>query len=339
MRRMILPLLLAALATVAQAETYKAPRNGFGQPDFEGVWTNASLTSLERPANFKSLTITEAQAKAAEQARARMMAASNRPTDPKEGAPPKADDPGGYNTAWIDPGVSYGRIGGEVRTSWLVDPADGKLPYSPAGRKLFADTLSDARTNFAGPEGRPLGERCILGFGSTAGPPMMNVLYNNNYQIQQSRDHVVIVVEMNHDARLIPLIDRKAPRVSLQQWMGDSVGWWDGDTLVVETSHFNPQESLRPYFGASLFLSPDAKVTERFTRTSATQILYEFSVDDPKVFTQVWRAQMALNATQGPMYEYACHEGNYALPGILAGARRTEADGKAPEAVELEERQ
>ena len=337
MRRLILPLLIAALATATHAQTWKAPRNGFGQPDFEGVWTNASLTSLERPANFKTLTITEDQAKAAEQARARMMASTNRPTNPNDPAPPKADDPGGYNTVWIDPGVSFGRIGGEVRTSWLIDPADGKLPYSPAGRKLFTDTLASARTNFAGPESRPLGERCILGFGSTAGPPMMNVLYNNNYQIQQGRDHVVIVVEMNHDARMIPLVDRTKPRTSLQMWMGDSIGWWDGDTLVVETTNFNPQESLRPYFGASLYLTPTAKVSERFTRTSASQILYEFSVDDPKVFTQVWRAQMAMNATTGPMYEYACHEGNYALPGILGGARLAEKEGKAVEAVDLAE--
>ena len=337
MRRLILPLVIALLATAAHAQTYKAPRNGFGQPDFEGVWTNASLTSLERPAQFKSLTITEPQAKAAEAARARMMAATNKPTDPNDGAPPKADDPGGYNTVWIDPGVSFGRIGAEVRTSWLIDPADGKLPYSPVGRKRFADTLASARTNFAGPESRPLGERCILGFGSTAGPPMMNVLYNNNYQIQQGKDHVVIVVEMNHDARMIPIIDRSKTRVSLQKWMGDSIGWWDGDTLVVETTNFNPQESLRPYFGASLFLSPDARVTERFTRTSAKQILYEFSVDDPKVFTQIWRAQMAMNATAGPMYEYACHEGNYALPGILGGARLAEQEGRAVEAVDLAE--
>ena len=337
MRTLILSLAIAALAATSHAQAYKAPRNGFGQPDFEGVWTNASLTSLERPASFKTLTITEDQAKAAEAARAKGMAASNRPTNPNDPAPPKADDPGGYNTVWIDPGVSYGRIGGEVRTSWLIDPADGKLPYSAAGRKMFTDTLASARTNFAGPESRPLGERCILGFGSTAGPPMMNVLYNNNYQFQQTRDTMVIVVEMNHDARVIPLIDRAKPRTSLQKWMGDSIGWWDGDTLVVETTNFNPQESLRPYFGASLFLSPDARVTERFTRTSAKQILYEFSVSDPKVFTQVWRAQMAMNATTGPMYEYACHEGNYALPGILGGARLAEKEGKAVEAVDLAE--
>ncbi len=335
MRALIAALVLAAaLAGAAQAQAYKAPRNAFGQPDFEGTWTNASLTSLERPAQFKALTITEDQAKAAEAARARMMAASNRPTDPNAGAPPKADDPGGYNTVWIDPGAAFGRIGGEVRTSWLVDPADGKLPYSPAGRKLFADTLASARTNFDGPEGRPLGERCILGFGSSAGPPMLNVLYNNNYQIQQARDHVVIVVEMNHDARIIPLAGKAT---GLTAWMGDSVGRWEGETLVVETTRFNPQESLRPYFGASLYLSPDARVTERFTRVSPTQILYEFRVEDPKVFTQPWRAQMALNATRGPMYEYACHEGNYALPGILGGARLAETEGRKAEAVDISE--
>ena len=329
--------LLATAAVAAAPPAYKAPRNAFGQPDFEGVWTNASLTSLERPANFKSLTIPEAQAKAAEQMRAKAMAAGNRPTNPNDGAPPKADDPGGYGVVWIDPGTAYGRIGGEVRTSWLIEPADGKLPYSAAGKKQFDQTLARARTNFDGPEVRPLGERCILGFGSSAGPPMLNVLYNNNYQIQQSRDAVAIVVEMNHDARIVRLTDRKHPKSDIRTWMGDSFGWWEGDTLVVETTNFVPDESLRPYFAASLFLSPEAKVTERFTRTSAKQILYEFRVDDPAVFTQPWRAQMALNAAKGPVYEYACHEGNYALPGILAGARKIEKDGGKAEAVDLSE--
>ena len=338
MRPILFGLVVAALTVgSAHAQAYKAPRNAFGQPDFEGVWTNASLTSLERPQQFKTATIPEAQAVAVESGRAKMMAAQNRPTDPNDGAPPKADDPGGYNAVWIDPGTRLGRIGGEVRTAWLIDPADGKVPFSAEGRKMFERALKQARTNFDGPEVRPLGERCILGFGSTAGPPMMNVLYNNNYQFQQGADNLVIVVEMNHDARIVRLADRTHLKADIRPWMGDSVGWWEGDTLVVETTNFNPGESLRPYFGASLYLTPDAKVTERFTRTSATQILYEFQVDDPKVFTQVWRAQMALNAGKGPVYEYACHEGNYALPGILGGARRAESDGKAPEAVDLSE--
>jgi len=329
---------LAALAGTASAQdVYKAPKNAFGQPDFEGVWTNASLTSLERGPQFKTLTIPEAQAKQLEQMRARAMEAQSRPTDPNAPAPKAGQDPGGYNAFWTDPGTRMGRIRGEVRTSWLVDPADGKLPYRPEGYKLYQDTLTKARNTFDGPEARPLGERCILGFGSTAGPPMMNVLYNNHYQIQQARDHVVIVVEMNHDARIVRLADKRRPPQHMRTWMGDSVGWWEGETLVVETTGFNPGESLRPYFGASLFLSPDAKVTERFTRIAKDQILYAFEVDDPKVYSKAWKAEMALNAAKGPVYEYACHEGNYSLPGILAGARKAESEGRRPESVDLAE--
>lgn len=338
MRRLFISLAMAALATAAQAQdTYKAPRNAFGQPDFEGVWTNASLTGLERGPQFKTLTITEAQARTVEQMRAKMMDAQNKPSDPNAGAPKAGDDPGGYNSFWIDAGSRMGRIKGEVRTSWLIDPADGKLPYKPEGWKLYQDTLNKARNTFDGPEARPLGERCILGFGSTAGPPMMNVLYNNHYQIQQAKDHVVIVVEMNHDARIVRLADKRRPPAEMRTWMGDSVGHWEGDTLVVETVGFNPGESLRPYYGSSLFLSQDAKVTERFTRVGKDQILYAFEVDDPTVYSKTWKAEMALNTAPGPVYEYACHEGNYSLPGILAGARKAESEGKAPESVDLSE--
>ncbi|MDB5476525.1 MAG: hypothetical protein JWP49_2036 [Phenylobacterium sp.] len=325
------------LATGAQAADYHAPRNSFGQPDLQGVWTNGSLTSLERPAMFKSLTITEAQAKAVEAARARMRASADRPTDPKEGAPPVANDPGGYNASWTDPGTTLGRLNGEVRTSWLTDPADGKLPYSVAGRKVFERVLRQARTDFGGPEIRPLGERCVLGFGSSAGPPMLNVLYNNNYQIVQSPDAVAIVVEMNHDVRTVRLNAAGHLPPTIRPWMGDSIGHWDGDTLVVETTNFNPGESLRPYFGATMYLSKDAKVTERFTRVSPTQILYRFEVADPQIFSQTWKAEMPLNATKGPVYEYACHEGNYALPDILAGARQAEKEGRKPEETGLAE--
>jgi hypothetical protein len=340
MRALLFPalaaLLFAATATAADAP-YKAPRNAFGQPDLEGVWTNASLTSLERGPQFKTLTITEAQAQQMEQMRARAMAAQNRPSDPNAGAPAAGQDPGGYNSFWTDPGTRMGRIRGEVRTSWLVEPADGKLPYKPEGWKLYQDTLYKARNTFDGPEARPLGERCILGFGSTAGPPMMNVLYNNHYQVQQTRDAVVIVVEMNHDARVIRLADPRRLPKGEPEWMGKSIGHWEGDTLVVETTGFNPGESLRPYFGNSLFLSPDAKETERFTRIARDQVLYQFEVDDPKVYKSVWKAEMPLNASKGPVYEYACHEGNYSLPGILAGARKAESEGRKPETVELSE--
>jgi hypothetical protein len=319
----------------ARAADYRAPRNGFGQPDLQGTWTNASLTSLQRPAMFKTLTLTEAEAAALEKRRAAARASQDKPTDPKSGAPPVADDPGGYNASWTDPGVSLGRINGQVRTSWIVDPANGRLPYSPAGHAAYIEALRKARNSWDGPENRPLGERCILGFGSTAGPPMLNVLYNNNYQIVQSKDAVAILVEMNHDVRIVRLNDRKHPGRNIRPWMGDSVGWWEGDTLVVETTNFNPGESLRPYFNNSILLSPNAKVTERFTRVSPKQILYQFQVDDPATYSQVWKAEMPMNAAPGPVYEYACHEGNYALPDILAGARKADREGKKIEAVDV----
>jgi hypothetical protein len=330
--------LLAAAA--ARAADYHAPKNGFGQPDLQGVWTNASLTSLQRPAMFKSLTLTDAEAAALEKRRAAARAQQDKPTDPKSGAPPEANDPGGYNASWTDPGVSLGRIDGQVRTSWIIDPTDGQLPYSVTGKAAYVEALRKARNSWDGPENRPLGERCILGFGSTAGPPMLNVLYNNNYQIVQSKDSVAILVEMNHDVRIVRLVDKgmadkKHLPGFMRPWMGDSVGWWDGDTLVVETTNFNPGESLRPYFNNSILLSPGATVTERFTRVSATQILYRFEVNDPAIYSQVWKAEMPLNAAKGPVYEYACHEGNYALPGILAGARKADREGKKIEAVDV----
>jgi hypothetical protein len=321
----------------AGAEAYKAPKNGFGQPDFSGVWTNASLTQLERPAQVKSLVITEAQAKTLEQWWTQMRASDTGPTDPNAPAPKSGQDPGGYNTFWMDPGSHVGSIRGERRSSWLIEPEDGKLPYSPEGRKLFMAEVTKIQTNFDGPEGRQVAERCLMGFGSTAGPPMMNVLYNNTYQIQQAKDHVVVVVEMNHDARIIRLNDPTRPPAKVRSWMGDSVGRWEADTLVVETTGFNPGEQLRPGIPTTFFVSKDAKVTERFTRLSPTQILYEFKVEDPTVYTRTWRGEMPLNAAKGPVYEYACHEGNYALPGILRGARVAEASGKAPEKVEVGE--
>ncbi|WP_411287501.1 hypothetical protein [Phenylobacterium sp.] len=336
LRAAALSLAALACATLAQAADYRAPRNAFGHPDLQGVWTNASLTSVERPGNFKTLVIPEAEAVAFETRRAVMRAAQDTPTDPNAPAPPSGADVGGYNAVWTDPGTALGRIKGEVRTSWLIDPADGKLPYSAAGRKAFETQLAFVRGTFDGPESRPLGERCILGFGSTAGPPMLNVLYNNNYQIVQTADQVAIVVEMNHDARIVRLGGQHLP-AHIRPWMGDSIGRWEGDTLVVETTNFNPGENLRPYFGATIYISERAKVIERFTRVSPTQILYGFTVDDPATYTQAWRAEMPLTASPGPVYEYACHEGNYSLPGILAGARRDEQQGRKTEAVDISE--
>jgi hypothetical protein len=320
------------LSGAAAAQAYRVPHNAFGQPDFSGIWTNASVTQLERPTQFKSLTLTEAEARTLEKGYEQAVAADAKPSDPKAGAPSAGADPGGYNTFWIDPGTKVGRIKGQLRSSWLVEPADGKLPYSPEGRRLFLAEVRKISGAADNPEYRQVAERCLLGFGSTGGPPMLNVLYNNTYQIQQDRDHVVILIEMDHDARIVRLTDRTHPPANIRQWMGDSFGWWEGDTLVVETTNFNPGEVLRPGIPTTIFVSKDAKVTERFTRVSATQILYEFRVEDPTAYTRTWRGEMPLNATKGPVYEYACHEGNYALPSILRGARRAEdaAAGKIP---------
>jgi hypothetical protein len=171
-----------------------------------------------------------------------------------------------------------------------------------------------------GPEVRSLGERCLLSFGSSAGPPMIPLLYNNNYQIVQTKDTVTILVEMVHDARIVRMNDKHLPS-NIRKWMGDSIGRWDGETLVIETTNFHPQQSYR---GAS----ENLKVTERLTRVGPQQILYHFTIEDPTTFTQPWSGEVAMNVTDGQIYEYACHEGNYALPGILAGAREQEAAAK-----------
>ena len=315
---------LCAPAAFAQAGGYAPPLAADGKPDLQGFWTNTSLTSLERSAQFKDLAIPSDQAQKLEAGRAAADARSALPTDPKSGAPKAGQDVGGYNSFYVDAGTQYATINGEKRSSWIVDPPNGKIPYTPAGRKAFDDGLHFVRNTFDGPETRPMAERCLVGFGSTGGPPMINVMYNNTYQFVQTKDYVLINVEMNHDARIIPL---GAANTEVYQWLGRSKGHWDGDTLVVETTNFNPGESLRTFFSASYLLSSDAHVTERFTRTSDTEILYQFTVDDPKLFTQPWKAEMVFNRSAKPAYEYACHEGNHALPGILAGARLNDAQG------------
>jgi hypothetical protein len=291
------------------------------------VWTNVSLTTLLRSPEFKTNTVSAEEADRIARRRAAAMARSLEPTDPNAPAPPKGADVGGYNSFYGDAGERLAKVKGQYRTTWLVDSDTGQLPYSEAGKRTFDTQLAFTRNNFDGPEARPMAERCVVGFGSTAGPPMINVLYNNNYQIVQTANAIVILVEMNHDARVIRM-NSKHPPESVRPWMGDSIGRWEGDTLVVETTNFNPGERLRTNFSQSFFLSVKAKVIERFTRVSQTEILYEFAVDDPDIYSKVWRAEMVMNLAQGNIFEYACHEGNYALPGILAGARKGEQDSR-----------
>jgi hypothetical protein len=318
---------LALGASVAYAADYKPPRLSDGTPDLQGVWTNVSLTTLLRSPQFKTDTVTVEEAGRLEQQRAAAMERSLRPTAASEVAR-VSENVGGYNSFYGDSGERLAKVNGQYRTTWLIDAPNGQLPYSPQGRQTFDKELAFTRNNFDGPEPRPMAERCIVGFGSTGGPPMINVLYNNHYQIVQTQDAIVILVEMNHDARVIRLKGKHLPD-SVRPWMGDSVGRWEGDTLVVETTNFNPGERLRTNFSQSFYISPKAKVIEKFSRVSGTQLLYEFSVADPDIYSQPWRAAMVMDAAEGHIYEYACHEGNYALPGILAGARKAEREAAA----------
>ena len=315
--------LFVGLASAASAASYHAPRTAFGDPDLQGLWTNASLTTLERPDGIKTLVVTPEIAAKYEAANRQRLAENDKPTDPGKGAPPQADDPGGYNSFWLDYGSKFGVVNGQIRSSWITDPADGHVPYSAKGRQdMMASAIPQFR-NFDGPEVRSLGERCIVGYGSTGGPPMLNVLYNNNYQIVQSPGFVTIVVEMNHNARIIRL---NAPHLppNIRPWLGDSVGHWEGETLIVETTNINPNQRFTADIRHRLYVAPDSKVTERFTRVAPDQILYEFRIEEPNTYTQPWSGQIPMRATKGPMYEYACHEGNYALRDILAGARQQE---------------
>jgi hypothetical protein len=305
----VLALSSIAWSGAVEAAGYRVPRTPSGQPDLQGLWTIASLTTLERPTAFTSLTPTEAQARAYEAG--------------EDGTPHLRDETGQNETEWWDRGAALGRLGGQPRSSWLVDPVDGRLPYSAEGAKALQAAQAANLNDFDGPEARPAAERCLMGAGGSTGAPLQNTSYSNFLQIVQTPDYVVIVAEMNHDVRIIPLQASRRP-FEPRSWSGVSVGRWEGDTLVVETTDFHLASGWRT--PSRLYLSPDAKVTERFTRTSPTEILYAYAVDDPKIFTRTWRAEMPLRRTAGPIYEYACHEGNYSMSGVLAGGRQKERE-------------
>ena len=333
--------LCAAVATAAALSTsavagpapYRAPRTADGQPDLQGIWTNTALTFLQRPPIFKGLVATDKE-------EALMLAGfkslvgdllNPAPVDPKTPAPPVVKE--APQSDYIEMDLHLARIDGQPRTSWIVEPADGRLPYTEAKKKARAADAA-APEKFDNPEDRDTQERCLTAIGSPEGPPMMNSGFNGNYQILQTRNYVTIQVEMNHDVRIIRLAERNLadrghlPK-AIQPWLGDSVGWWEGETLVVETTNLNPKGHIYS-LGGGFPYSPQTKVTERFTRTAKDQMLYEFSVDDPATFTKAWKAEMPFRAAKGPLYEYACHEGNYSLPNILAGARAGEKAAARP---------
>jgi hypothetical protein len=314
---------------------YHAPRTAAGQPDLQGVWTNATITPLARDPKYGERNVlTKAEADAAEAATQEQIKRADAPTDPNlkvtdlKNANCGPDGISGfncgYNQGWKDPGEKVIDINGEKRASIIVSPANGRFPpLTPAAQARMKERMAQMKAGafYDGPEARAAGERCLVGFGSTSGPPMLPVMYNNNYEIVQTKDEVVILVEMVHDVRHIRLNAAHAP-AGLKQWMGDSVGHFEGDTLVVETTNMRPEEGLR---GG---VSDQAKVTEWFTRIAPNKILYRFELEDPATYTAPIVGEMTLNPSKGRVYEYACHEGNYAMTSILAGARAAEKDGR-----------
>ncbi|WP_293900555.1 hypothetical protein [Phenylobacterium sp.] len=304
----------------ADAGPYRAPRTAFGAPDLQGLWTNSSLTFLQRPPIFKALIATDAEAAMMESMFNRMVGdlVSTKPIDPNNPAPPVVK--AAPQADFLEMDLHLARIDGQRRSSWIVDPANGQIPFTEAGRKAVKDADEES---FDGPEGRPVSERCLTAIGSPEGPPMMNTGFNANYQIVQTRDHVAISIEMNHDVRIVRMGDRTHIPAGVSVWMGDSVGWWEGDTLVVETTNFDPRGFVGS-LGGGFAWSAKGKLTERFTRIAKDRILYAFQAEDPVNFKQPWRGEMPMRTATGPIYEYACHEGNYSLPNALSGARVTE---------------
>jgi hypothetical protein len=325
----------AAPATPASANGgYQVPMTSFGQPDFGGDWNNATLTPLVRPKVLgMRLTLTPEEAAKIEKGEASAKTEGLKPTDPKLKVKDLPYNCGkgfkgvdcGYNAFWTDSGDHLIHIDGLARTSIINDPPTGQFPpMTPEGQaramKIFSAARGKGPHAYDNPESRSLGERCITSFGSSAGPPMLPLLYNNNYEIVQTPDSIAILVEMVHDVRVIKLNGQHAPS-NIKSWMGDSIGHWEGKTLVIETTNIRREQAL---YGMG---SDEFKVVERLTRISPQQILYQFTVSDPKTFKQPLSGEETFNATKGPIYEYACHEGNYALPHILAGARAKEKQG------------
>ena len=307
---------LAAQAPVATTETavsanaWTMSRTPDGQPDLQGFWTNSNYTPLERPDDVSGEFYTPEEVAAIEDRRAQREAAQ---TDPRTIPDVHYD----FTQFGLD--RSQSTFASNLRTSLIVDPPNGKMPPLTAEGERRAEERAAAREARGGrydrAENASLGERCLIMRG--AGPPMMNAGYNSNYHIVQASGYVMILVEMIHDARIIPLDGRGQPSERARQWMGMSRGRWDGDTLVVETTNFNGKN---PFRGSSEHM----KVTERFTRVSEDTIQYRFTVEDESVWTRPWTAEMPMKKTIGPIFEHACHEGNYGLTNILAGARAEE---------------
>ena len=353
----VLAMSLVTLPAAGQAtkNTAAQPRTPDGHPDLQGTYDLATMTPFERfPGDPPYLT--KEQAEKLQKAEADRRAVNATHLDPNRPPLPVGGDTstgksyfeilekagggavGGYDRLWLNQGTAYNAVDGQIRTSIVTDPPDGKVPpYNEAARKRRANAYglptSDAGENedaktpvrpgeYDNPEQRPLSERCILGFGSTSGPPALpDYFYNDLHQIVQTPDTVMILSEMIHDARVVRMNAQHLPK-DIRRWMGDSVGHWEGDTLVIDTTNFNDKTR---FHGST----ENLHVVERIKRLDAHTLLYRFTVDDPQTWDRSWRGEMAWPATTQPIYEYACHEGNYALGDVMRGARHLEAEEAA----------
>ncbi|HLK80893.1 MAG TPA: hypothetical protein VKT99_05270 [Xanthobacteraceae bacterium] len=343
--------------TATSAARSDLPRMPDGHPDLQGTYDLATMTPLERLPGDPAF-LTREQAIALQRAEIARRAKDDLPSDPDRPAPPVGGDTsapksffealekagggavGGYNRFWLNQGAAYTEVAGQIRTSIVVDPPNGHLPpYNEAARKRIAaaratptSTAAERQDGTAQPPGahdnpeqRPLSERCLLGFGSTSGPPALpDYFYNDLHQIVQTKDQIMILSEMVHDARIVRMNAEHLPK-NIRRWMGDSVGHWEGDTLVIDTTNFTDKTRFR---GST----ENLHVVERLTRLDDKTLLYRFTIEDPDTWDRPWTGEYAWPATTKPIYEYACHEGNYALASVLRGARRQEADEAAGQA-------
>ena len=334
----LLPAASVTAQTLPPKPAATAPMTPDGKPDLQGFWDFRTLTPLERPANVRDKAVlTEEEARAlqsqAADRRARAATSAEVRNAPRE-AGGGARAVGGYNDFWLDFGDS---VVGDRRTSLIVDPPDGRLPARQPGVFYQAGSLQEdlppqhpirllsTGASADNPEDRGLAERCLVGFNS--GPPMLPSGYNNHMQLVQTTDHILILNEMNHDARVIPLDRRSAPPAGLPQWAGMSRGRWEGDTLVVTTTSFTDKTaSFAPGVTTAIGTGTTLTLTERFRRVDANTLMYEFTVNDPATFARPFTAAVPMQKSDQPVFEYACHEGNYGLMSIMKGARMLEAE-------------
>jgi hypothetical protein len=306
----------APQAHAAGAAAYKVPRNGFGQPDLSGTWSNETLTRMERqtkygdrivPTKDEIAEVEGLQAKKVEVGKSGVNDTFRAECDTAAGA---FNIQCAYDQAFFDDTSTMMRVGGQPRNSFITFPANGRIPRRP-DKMPSGGGLGVGNTE--NPENRGLPDRCLVGQNISTGALLNPTIYNNTYVFQQNKDTVAIVVEMSHDARIVRL---NAEHDGIPRWFGDSVGHWEGDTLVVDTVGFHPTQ-----LGLN---SPQLHLVERFSRVGPTRVLYQFKVEDPGASTAPWGGEYEFHTAKGLQYEYACHEGNHAMRGILGGARQEE---------------